>query len=100
MLVPLLQLLDNLSMTLNVIWIWVAPMHLFRTVSHVQVVPGANGREVVVQTTKQASFCVTLLIVNLVREFTFQEIVGLHVYYCCMVVLWSGRIKSGALRHD
>ena len=81
MLVPLLQLLDNLSMTLNVLWIWVAPVHLFRTDSHPQVVLGVDGLEVVSQTTKQASFCVTLLLVTLVRERTFQEIVSLHVYY-------------------
>ena len=74
MLVPLLQLLDNLSMTLNVLWIWVAPMHLFRTASHPQVVPGADGPEVVTQTTQQSSFCFTLLLATLVRERTFQEI--------------------------
>ena len=86
MIVPLLQLLDNLIM-LSVFWIWVEPLHLFRTDSHPQVVPGADGPEVVSQTTKQASFCVTLLLATLVRESAFQEIVGLHVYYCCMVVL-------------
>jgi hypothetical protein len=40
-----------------------------------------------------------LLFVTLVRDRTFQEIIGLHFYYCCMVVLWTGRIPSGVLRH-
>ena len=68
-------------MTLNVIWIWVVPIHLFRTDSHPQEVPGTDGPEVVTQTTKQASFCVTLPLATLVRERVFQEIFGLHVYY-------------------
>ena len=87
MIVPLLHLLDNLIIALNVLGIWVAPLHLFRTVSHPQVVPGTDEPEVVAETTKQASSCVTLLFATLVRERTFQEIVGLHVYYCCMVFL-------------
>ena len=56
-------------------------MYLFRTDSQPQVVPGEDGPGVVAQTTKQASFDVTLLLVTLVRECTFQGIVGLHVYY-------------------
>ena len=72
-------------MTLNVLLLWVSPLHLFRTDSYPQVVPGVDGPEVVDQTTKQTSFCVTLLIVTLVRERTFQEIVGLHVYYFIVV---------------
>ncbi len=86
--------------TKKIVWSNLAgPMHLFRTASHPQVVPGADGPEVVAQTTKQASFCVTLLLATLVRERTFQEIVGLHVFYCCMVVLWPGRLQSGTLHH-
>ncbi len=43
--VPLLQLLDNLCITLNVLWIWFTPMHLSRTVYHPykpQVLPTAD----------------------------------------------------------
>jgi hypothetical protein len=66
MIVPLLQLIDNLSMTLNVLWIWFTLLHLFRTDSHPQVVPGTDG----------------------------PEEVGLQFWYGCMVVLWTERLRS------
>jgi hypothetical protein len=68
-------------MVFNVLWIWFTLIHLFRTDYHPQVVQGVDGFEVVVQTTKQSSFDVTLLIANLLREHTFQEIIGLHFNY-------------------
>ncbi len=61
-----------------------------------------SSREAQVQTTKQASFCVTLLFPTLVRECTFctfQEIIGLYFWYWCLLVLWPGWHRSGSLHH-
>ena len=51
-------------------------------------------------TTEKKSFWVTLLCVKRVRELNFQEIIGLHWYYCCMVVLWRGWYRSGDLHRN
>jgi hypothetical protein len=50
------------------------------------------------QSTKQASFLVTLLRTTVVGERTSQEIVGVHFGYSSMVVLWQGRHRSVGLR--
>ena len=83
--------LNVLSMMLNVLWIWFELLHIFlRSVSQTQVVPVVDGPEIVDKTTKQASFCVTLLLPTLTRERTFQNMIGLHFWYWCTVVLWEG----------
>ncbi len=51
----------------------------------------------VAQSANQASFVVTLLCVTVVRERTFQEIVGLHFGYCSVVVLWQACHRSASL---
>jgi hypothetical protein len=55
------------------------------------VVPGADGPEKVAKTTKQTSSGVPLLLPTLARERTFQNIIGIHFCYWCIVVLWAGR---------
>ena len=61
MCVPLLELLHDLRRSFKVLWIWFALMNLFRTVRKPQVVPAADRPKKVAQSTKQASFRVTLL---------------------------------------
>jgi hypothetical protein len=56
----------------------VVSSRVFLSTSMLPLVQGADGSEVVGQTTKQASFCVTLLLMTLLRERTFQEIIGLQ----------------------
>ncbi len=80
MLVPPFHFLDNLSMSLNVLHRWFALLHLLRNAFQTQVVPDADGPEMVAKTTKQASFCVTLLLPTLARERTFQNVIGLHLH--------------------
>ena len=92
------QCADNLIMALNVLHRWFVLLHLLRIDSLDQVVPVADGPEIVSKTTKQASFCVTLLLPTLARERTFQDMIGLHFCYWCIVVLWSGLRRSVALR--
>ena len=54
----------------------------FRRVSFSsQVLPATDGSPKVVESTKQASFCVTLRLVTLVREGASQEIIGLQFFY-------------------
>ena len=89
--------LNVLSMSLNVLCIWFALLHLLRSASQTQVVPGADGSEIVAKTTKQASFCVTLRLLTLARECTFQDMIGLHFCCWCIVVLWPGLRRSVAL---
>jgi lysylphosphatidylglycerol synthetase-like protein (DUF2156 family) len=55
------------------------------------VVPGADGPEKVSKTSKQASSGVPLLLPTLARERTFQNMIGIHFCYWCIVVLWPGR---------
>ena len=43
-----------------------------------QVLPGEDGSPKVVESTKQTSFCVTLLLPTLVRESTSEEIITLN----------------------
>jgi hypothetical protein len=43
-------------MKLNVLRKWFVLLHLLRNASQAQVVPGADGSEMVDKTTKQASF--------------------------------------------
>ena len=90
--------LNVLSLDLNVLRIWFALLHLLRNASQDQVVSGTDGPGIVVKTTKQETFCVTLLLPTLVRERTFQDMIGLHFCYWCIVVLWSGLCRSVALR--
>ena len=82
-----------------VLRIWFALLHLLRSASQTQVVPSADGPEIVVKTTKQASFCVTLLLPTLAREHTFQDMIGPHFCCWCIVVLWSGLHRSVRRRH-
>ena len=79
--------LNVLSMTLNVLRIWFALLHLLRNASQTQVVPDTDGPGLVTKATKQESFCVTLLLPTLARERTFQDMIGLHFCYWCIVVL-------------
>ncbi len=65
-----------------------APQSIF--FSQDQVVPGADGPEKIAKTTKQASSWVPLLLSTLVREHTFQNMIGIHFCYWCIVILWSG----------
>jgi hypothetical protein len=96
-LVPPFHFLDNLSMTLNVFCRWFPLLHLLRNTSQTQVVPDTDGSVIVVKTTKQVSFWVTLLLPTLARERTFQNMIGLHFCYWCIVVLWEGLRLSVAL---
>ncbi len=56
-----------------------------------QVVPDVDGPEKVDKTTKQASSWVPLVMPTLARERTFQNMIGIHFFYWCIVVLWTGR---------
>ena len=78
-------------MALNVLRRWFALLHLLRNASQAQVVPGADGSEKVAKTTQQASSRVPLLLPTLARERTFQNMIGIHFCYWCIVVLWPGR---------
>ena len=90
-LVPPFHFLHNFSMALNVLRRWFALLHLLRNASQAQVVPGADGSEKVAKTTQQASSRVPLLLPTLARERTFQNMIGIHFCYWCIVVLWPGR---------
>ena len=91
--------LNVLSKALNVLRIWFELLHIFlRSASQAQVVPGTDGPGIVAKATKQESFCVTLLLPTLARERTFQDMIGLHFCYWCIVVLWSGLRRSVTLR--
>jgi hypothetical protein len=68
MCVHLLDLLHDLRRAFKVLWIWLALLHLFRTVRKPQVLPEADRSEKVAQSAKQASFRVTLLRASLLRE--------------------------------
>jgi hypothetical protein len=46
-----------------------------------QVLPAADGPPKVSESTKETSFCITLLITTLVRESTSQEIIALQFCY-------------------
>jgi hypothetical protein len=59
--------------------------------SQTQVVPTVDGPEKVSKTTKQASSWVPLLLPTLSRERTFQNMIGIHFCFWCIVVLWPGR---------
>ncbi len=71
----------------------VVSSRVFLSTSMLPLVQGADGSEVVGQTTKQASFCVTLLLMTLLRERTFQEIIG-RQWYWCMVVPSLDRVAA------
>jgi hypothetical protein len=95
MCVPLLELLHDLRRAFKVLWIWFALLHLFRTVRKPQVLPAVDRSKKVDQSSKQASFRVTLLCASLLRERTSQDLVRVHCCYWSMVVLWSGLHRSG-----
>ncbi len=97
MCVPLLQLLHDLWRALNVLWIWFALPHLFRSLRNPKVLPTVDGSPKVPESTKQTRFCVTLLRETLVRESTSQEIITLQFWYWCMVVLCPEWHRSGDL---
>jgi hypothetical protein len=90
-LVPPFHFHDNFSMALNVLRRCFALSHLLRNASQAQVVPGADGPEKVTKTTKQASSGVPFLLPTLARDRTFQNMIGIHFCYWCVVVLWPGR---------
>ncbi len=56
------------------------------TVHNPQVTPTTTGPPKVALSVNQTIFCVTLLCSTLVRDRASQEIVGLHFWYCSMVV--------------
>ena len=89
--VPPFHFLHNFIMVLNVIRRWFALLHLLRNAFQSQVVPDADGSEKVAKTTQQASSWVPLLLPTLARERTFQNMIGIHFWYWCIVVLWPGR---------
>jgi hypothetical protein len=78
MCVPLLELLHDLRREFKVLWIWLALMHLFRTVCKPQVLSAADRPKKVAQSAKQASFRVTPLRASLLRERTSQDLVRVH----------------------
>ncbi len=85
--VPPFHFLDNFRMTLNVLRRWFTLLHLLQKDSQDQVVPVADGSEKVAKTTKQATSWVPLLMSSLVRECTFQDMIGINFCYWCIEVL-------------
>jgi hypothetical protein len=61
------------------------------------VLPEEDRPKKVAQSSKQASFRVTLLRASLLRERTSQDLVRVHCCYWSMVVLWPGLHSSGDL---
>ena len=61
MCVSLPQIIHDLSRVLNVLWICLALLYMFRSLRKSQVIPTVDGSPKVDESTKQASFCVTLL---------------------------------------
>ena len=68
-LVPLIQILDNLCMTLNVIWRQMVGVGS----CHPQVLPTVDGSVIVRPATKQACFLCHRACVSVVRERTGQD---------------------------
>jgi hypothetical protein len=97
MCVPLLELLHDLRRAFKVLWIWLALLHLFRTVRKPQVLPVEDRYKKVDQSSNQTSFRVNLLRASLLRERTSQDLVRVHCCYWSMVVLWPGLHSSGDL---
>ena len=97
MCVPLLELLHDLRRAFKVLWIWLALLHLFRTVRKPQVLPVEDRYKKVDQSANQTSFRVNLLRASLLRERTSQDLVRVHCCYWSMVVLWPGLHSSGDL---
>ena len=76
---PRIPSLKRKTLTVTVLGIWFAHLHVFRTLLKPQVSSAATGSPKVAQSAKQASSLVILLRATVLRERTSQEIVGVHL---------------------
>jgi len=77
---PRIPSLKRKTLTVTVLGIWFAHLHVFRTLLKPQVSSAATGSPKVAQSAKQASsFLVILLRATVLRERTSQEILGVHL---------------------